>query len=585
MRALSIIEITALIEELHLLESSYVQKIEQPRQDCLVFKLYTKDKQKLDLKILPGLMFFLSKIKEENPQNPFGTLSFLRKHLQKTKLEKIEQIKGERAIKLVFSLKDNILELFIGLFSEGAGFYLKENNRIIGRQPINEINESEDILNLNEKEFTKLLNSPKEVSKILATDLKLTKQYAEYLCEKINLDKSKINITEKDKIILFKEFEKLKKLIKNPNPYLLLENKNITDFSILPNNKENKFKTISELLDEYYKENIQIKQRKEQETLQKKSDETKLNTARQKQEENLKKFQELYNQEKTKADLLYQNFDIAKKFLEENKKEIELEKIKIQINPKFSVQQNAAKYYELAKKYKKKIEGVKRFLEQDIKKLETKATKEAKQGERKKTPQLQKSWYQSYRWLYTTNGFLAIGGKDARSNEEIIKKRAEKTDLIFHADLSGAPFFVLKNGQHALQQDQQETAQAAASFSKAWKSNLSIVDVYSIKPEQVSKKPGSGQYLATGAFVIYGEKTYFRKIELELAVGLFDNKFMCGPKSVFETRKLNYIKIIPGEQNKNDAAKQILQKLNQPIQRIGELLSVLPSDGIKIIEK
>lgn len=552
-------------------------------------------------------MFFISKIKEENPKNPFGTLSFLRKHLQKTRLEKIEQIPGERAIKLAFSTKDKTLGLFIGLFSESTEFYLKENSKIIGRQPKQEtqrnlqisgvsknseeflrIKESLDVLNLNEKQFTKLLNNQKEISKILATDLKLTKLYAEYLCEQANVDKNKINLTEQEKTKLFNKFKELKKLIKNPNPHLVIENNTIADFSILPNQDNQKYNTISQALDEYYKSNMQIKQRKEQEQTQKKSDETKLNTARQKQEENLKKFQQLYELEKAKADLLYESFEKTKKLLEDNKDkgkvEVDICGVNIELNPKFSLQQNAAKYYESAKKYKKKLEGVKKFLEQDIKKLESAARKEIKQEEDKKSSKTQKTWYQSYHWFYTTNGFLAIGGKDAKSNEEIIKKRTEKIDLVFHADLSGAPFFILKNGQHAPQQDQLEAAQAAAAFSKAWKSNLSIVDVYSIKPEQVSKKPGSGQYLGTGSFVIYGEKTYFRKIELELTVGLFDNKFMCAPKSVFESRKLGYIKLIPGEQNKNNAAKQILEKLNQPIIRIGELLSVLPSDGIKIIE-
>ena len=42
-----------------------------------------------------------------------------------------------------------------------------------------------------------------------------------------------------------------------------------------------------------------------------------------------------------------------------------------------------------------------------------------------------KSWYERYRWFYTTDGYLAIGGRDAASNSAVVRKHLVKNDKIF----------------------------------------------------------------------------------------------------------------------------------------------------------
>ena len=39
-----------------------------------------------------------------------------------------------------------------------------------------------------------------------------------------------------------------------------------------------------------------------------------------------------------------------------------------------------------------------------------------------------------YRWFYTVDGLLAIGGRDSSSNMAMIRKHVEKDDFVFHAD-------------------------------------------------------------------------------------------------------------------------------------------------------
>ena len=56
-----------------------------------------------------------------------------------------------------------------------------------------------------------------------------------------------------------------------------------------------------------------------------------------------------------------------------------------------------------------------------------------------------KNWFERYRWFYTADGILAIGGRDSSSNSAIIRKHLEKNDKVFHAEISGSPFFLLKD--------------------------------------------------------------------------------------------------------------------------------------------
>ena len=62
-----------------------------------------------------------------------------------------------------------------------------------------------------------------------------------------------------------------------------------------------------------------------------------------------------------------------------------------------------------------------------------------------KRVKIERKWYEKFRWFESSDGFLVIGGRDATSNEIVVKKHVEPNDVVFHADVQGAPFFVIKN--------------------------------------------------------------------------------------------------------------------------------------------
>src|SRR4029077_7497743 len=82
------------------------------------------------------------------------------------------------------------------------------------------------------------------------------------------------------------------------------------------------------------------------------------------------------------------------------------------------------------------------------------------------TVQKKREWYERYRWFITSDGHLAIGGRDASSNSSVIRKHLEKDDKVFHAEIVGSPFFILKNSSDDTISSITETALATVCFSR-----------------------------------------------------------------------------------------------------------------------
>jgi predicted ribosome quality control (RQC) complex YloA/Tae2 family protein len=212
-----------------------------------------------------------------------------------------------------------------------------------------------------------------------------------------------------------------------------------------------------------------------------------------------------------------------------------------------------------------------------------------------------KQWYERYRWFVTTDGHLVIGGRDASSNSAIIRKHMTENDLVFHAEIHGSPFFLVKN---AINQENStfvaETAQATVSFSRAWKDGLSNGDAYWVFPNQVKKGAPTGQFLPKGSFVIEGKRNFSRGIELKLSIGLIqiENKryrFVCGPSSAIQKRSLVLASLLPGGSDPMYLAKKIKSEFVKVISDfdsdladylkrviLDEIIRILPSGQSKI---
>jgi len=252
-------------------------------------------------------------------------------------------------------------------------------------------------------------------------------------------------------------------------------------------------------------------------------------------------------------------------------------KTTITLDIKKSVHENANAYFEKAKKAKRKLESL---LEHE-KRMEKKALKEEKtQPKLIKKVERKRHWYEKFRWCRLSNGMLAIGGRDATTNEIVVKKHAEEGDLVFHTDMSGSPFVVVKaDGAEISKEVAMEAAQLCGCFSRAWQRGFSAIEVFSCTPDQLSKTPESGEYIGKGAFIVRGKVTHYNP-ELALTVGIVDDAPMVGPHISVSAHASSVVKITQGDLKLSDAARQIAKRFEYT--DLDAVVRALPTGGIKI---
>jgi predicted ribosome quality control (RQC) complex YloA/Tae2 family protein len=264
------------------------------------------------------------------------------------------------------------------------------------------------------------------------------------------------------------------------------------------------------------------------------------------------------------------------------------------IDPKLTIPENAEAYYEKAKKAKRKTKGAEIAIENTKKQLEDIRAKKDIAMENiavpKKRVKKNLKWYEKLRWFVTSDNVLVVGGRDANSNESIVKKYLEPNDIYLHADIHGATSTAIKlEGGKLNDNILKESGEFAASFSSAWSKGFTSQDVFWVHPDQVSKTPESGEFLPKGSFVIRGHRNYIRGARVKLAVGIVDydgKRIMAGPIDAVEAHCENYVVIKPGFIKKEAIAKKIIGRINEDdLLTLDDIIRVLPSGKCDIDEE
>lgn len=266
--------------------------------------------------------------------------------------------------------------------------------------------------------------------------------------------------------------------------------------------------------------------------------------------------------------------------------------MKITLDATKTAEQNAADYYSKASKLKAKAEAAQKALQGTLRQVEREERKakyavenpapveEARPKVRKKR---NLEWYEHYRWFFTSNGLLVIGGRDATQNEQVFGRHAQEGDLFFHADVHGAPATLIKEGEaKATEQDKAEAAQFAASYSSSWKNGFGSADVYCVPTASVSKSAKSGEYVGKGGFIISGKREWFRNCELKLFIGVDSkDRIACQP-ALCKTPLARASAIMPGGKEKGAVAKELSKTLGAG-HYLDEILLVLPTGNSDIL--
>ena len=273
---------------------------------------------------------------------------------------------------------------------------------------------------------------------------------------------------------------------------------------------------------------------------------------------------------------------------------LKIEDTSITIDPKLSIPENAESYYEKAKKAKKKTKGAIIAIENTKKQLEKIKSKKELAMENisipKKREKKNLKWYEKLRWFITSDNTLVVAGRDAGTNEAVVKKYLDNNDIYLHADIRGASSTVIKLESKSLNDTiLKESGEFAASFSSAWTKGFNTQDVFWVYPDQVSKTPEAGEFLAKGSFVIRGNRNYIRSARVKIAIGIVDyegKRIMAGPVEALEAHCENYVVLKPGYTKKEAIAKKILHEINEDeLISLDDIIRVLPSGKCDIDEE
>lgn len=196
-------------------------------------------------------------------------------------------------------------------------------------------------------------------------------------------------------------------------------------------------------------------------------------------------------------------------------------------------------------------------------------------------------WFERYRWFLSSERVIVIAGRDAPSNDLVVRRNLKDGDYYLHADLHGASSVIVKrpvSGPTATEVTLREAAQWAVAFSKAWRAGLASASAFWVAPDQVSKAAASGEFVPRGAWVIHGTKNVLRDLPLELALGTIvyerEERWTVAPPSAVRALGVVRVLLTPGEERERSKLEVELAndlKVPRPL-----LQSLLPAGGISI---
>ncbi|MEM2150325.1 MAG: ribosome rescue protein RqcH [Candidatus Bathyarchaeia archaeon] len=611
-----------------IIKGSRITKIYQIDGKILLLNLHSPKGENLQLLIEAGKRIHLTSYDFEKPKKPPNFCMALRKYLENCVIREVTQYDFERIVEVTVGRGDQNYRLIIEMFDNGNIILVNHENKILHalsyrRMKDRNILRGEEFKyppqrgispkNISREHLSEIRNFGQlEVVKGLTRLLGIGGFYAEEILLAAGVDKSKACslLSEEDLNGIFRGVKDLMLRVERGNyePCIFVSKEgNWVDVAPFPLKKYSdlnvqRVESFNRALDEYYtKFSVSLRAKKIEDVA--KQEIANLEKILDGQRKSLRELRDKADAYRRVGDTIYSHLyeldsllkrvisekkmgrswdEITRVLLEEKQNlispsiyfaSLKPENLTLQVsingqiidlNLKMSAQQNAAEYYEMAKKVESKISGLEEAIKQTMAKIEEakmKAGEKIREALKPPSIKRRKEWFEKFRWFFSSEGFLVIGGRDAASNEVLIRKHMENHDIVLHADIAGSPFTIIKTqGRTPTEITINEAAQFTASYSRAWREQVSAVDVYWVKPEQVSKNPPSGEYLPKGSFMIYGARNYIRNVPLELSIGVKDDdglRVIGGPTSAVSKQTSLYVRIFPGNTPSGKLAKEI----------------------------
>ena len=622
------IELRYLVNDINKrIDGYYVSNIYGITKDSLLFKFHHPEKPDI-LLMLSTFGIWITKVKIEQIE-PNKLLKHLRNNLLRFKLKEIKQIGTERIVYLILSYFEKEFVVVVELFSDGNIIICNNEMKIqalshsinvrhrqlrVGSQYVQPPQDNLDILNMAEKDFEAIRSESTPVAKWIGKTLGLPRKYIEEITRLAKVESKKKGVETSNEEVK-RLFDSATQIVNNVvngqhDPEIVRNDEMYVNPISLEGENHEKIASFMDGLDTVFTENILNKGK----TIQSSSFTKKileLETRLDEQTKAVKIVTEKSEKIAAVANSLFEglsqgisSMDDSKvtDLLRKNNSEIIKEKgitylkvgdEKIKIDLSSSLPTTASSLFNESKKQKAAIGSIEKLL----RKTESELEKVIKKGESAKPVSFsqvrKKNWFERYRWFYTTDGVLAVGGRDSSSNSAIIRKHLDKNDKVFHAEISGSPFFLLKVNGAATPASLTEVAHATVCFSKVWKEPMYGSSAYWVNPDQVKKGAPSGQSMAKGSFMIEGQRNFVKISTLKMCVAIIKHEesylLTCGPPSLKDAA-VCYAMIEPTGQDMADVAKRIRyvflssnEKIAKPFS-IDDYVRVLPAGPCRIIE-
>jgi predicted ribosome quality control (RQC) complex YloA/Tae2 family protein len=610
-QGMSGIDTRAITAELQEKMPLWIDKVYQFDSHTLAIRLNGENKAHHQFIIEAGRRAHFVKDLPVPPKNPPQFAMLLRKHISGGKVLGIRQHGLERIIIFDIGKGTKTYRLILELFDEGNVVLADENYEIIKplrhhrfkdrvvvpRVPYT-MSPSDPTASL-ENLTAALKNDERDLVRALAIGCMLGGTYAEYICRQAGLDKT-LTAASADPVPIFRELRVLFDAVEHARTPVVTK-KHCEPVDLRQEADARAFPTFSEALESFFP--LTKAERKTADARPKLSREERILKY---QRSALKKFDDRIEKTESIVAALYENYGFvteviaaldaasrqhswqeiekqlkgsqsaaAKKIVafhpEEASVDLDIGKI-VRIHVHEGLEQNAGRYHDVIKKFRKKKAGA----------LVAMKTVPVKKIVRKREfVPMKKLWYHRFRWFVTSDGVVVLGGRDASQNEELVRKYLTGGDLFVHADVHGASVVIVKGKTERMD----EVAQFAASYSGAWRSGHFSADVYSALPPQVSKTPESGEFISRGSFIVRGERTWYRDVPLAVGIGLMLEPHAAvigGPPTVIRGRTKAFVELRPGQYEPNDVAKKVLRILKEKVSDEEEkaLKAVLNTEGV-----
>jgi predicted ribosome quality control (RQC) complex YloA/Tae2 family protein len=268
--------------------------------------------------------------------------------------------------------------------------------------------------------------------------------------------------------------------------------------------------------------------------------------------------------------------------------EVSLGGIRVPLMRGRTLRESSQALYEEAKRLQSKLEGAEAALRTSEGRLNLPPPRTVASPRGAPLRAHREHWFERYRWFISSEGVIVVGGRDAGSNDTLVRRHLKDGDVYVHADLHGAASVIVKHPPPGTTDPSaltfREAGQWAVAYSKAWRAGLASASAFWVTPDQVSKAGASGEFVARGAWVIHGTKNVLQDLPTELGIGTVDYEgsslWTVAPPAAVRARGALRFLLTPGpERERADREKELSRDLGLARTR---LQSLLPAGGLTV---